>query len=340
MLNDKSDNIDQPVGDHTPLQNEIANSGCEPGEDHTPFQNKVGNSGCEHYANSSMLSEEKFVNPISDAKQDETAIPVQVNEPETCGVETSNHKTNLQGMKNNKSDEHNGDLHDGMGDSSCDEQLAGTDEVDFRVSTLISALANNNIIQNLCWLLKFYKSNSTSTNHYILCMLRKICDDLELSPMLYQVKNQEHFSFLRLLKYYIGDILCVFLPNNLQLSFLNIFNKILDEQKSSPCKEYENIVLFLTSLVRRMLRKMKKQPLLFVEVLFWKTRKECHYINCESLMHEVGNLKRESEKWRSVSNDEGIYSSQGQGWVHRSIADALGDDEADFVDPNEINKQK
>lgn len=48
MLNDKSENIDQPVGDHTPLQNEIANSGCEPGEDHTPFQNKVGNSGCEH----------------------------------------------------------------------------------------------------------------------------------------------------------------------------------------------------------------------------------------------------------------------------------------------------
>ncbi|XP_058206068.1 uncharacterized protein LOC131319704 [Rhododendron vialii] len=281
MLNDKSDNIDQPVGDHTPLQNEIANSGCEPGEDHTPFQNK-----------------------------DEAAIPVQVNEPETCRVETSNHKTNLQGMKNNKSDEHNGDLHDGMGDSSCDEQLAGTDEVDFRVSTLISALANNNIIQNLCWLLKFYKSNSTSTNHYILCMLRKICDDLELSPMLYQ------------------------------LSFLNIFYKILDEQKSSPCKEYENIVLFLTSLVRRMLRKMKKQPLLFVEVLFWKTRKECHYINCESLLHEVGNLKRESEKWGSVSKDEGIYSSQGQGWVHRSIADALGDDEADFVDPNEINKQK
>ncbi|KAG5558725.1 hypothetical protein RHGRI_008623 [Rhododendron griersonianum] len=310
MLNDKSDNIDQPVGDHNPLQNEIANSGCEPGEDHTPFQNKVGNSGCEHYANSSMLSEEKFVNPISDAKQDEAAIPVQVNEPETCGVETSNHKTNLQGMKNNKSDEHNGDLHDGMGDSSCDEQLAGIDEVDFRVSTLISALANNNIIQNLCWLLKSYKSNSTSTNHYILCMLRKICDDLELSPMLYQ------------------------------LSFLNIFYKILDEQKSSPCKEYENIVLFLTSLVRRMLRKMKKQPLLFVEVLFWKTRKECHYINCESLLHEVGNLKRESEKWGSVSNDEGIYSSQGQGWVHRSIADALGDDEADFVDPNEINKQK
>ncbi|KAI8564941.1 hypothetical protein RHMOL_Rhmol03G0222300 [Rhododendron molle] len=281
MLNDKSDNIDQPVGDHTPLQNEIANSCCEPGEDHTPFQ-----------------------------KKDEAAIPVQVNEPETCGVETSNHKTNLQGMKNNKSDEHNGDLHDGMGDSSCDEQLAGTDEVDFRVSTLISALANNNIIQNLCWLLKSYKSNSTSTNHYILCMLRKICDDLELSPMLYQ------------------------------LSFLNIFYKILDEQKSSPCKEYENIVLFLTSFVRRMLRKMKKQPLLFVEVLFWKTRKECHYINCESLLHEVGNLKRESEKWGSVSNDKGIYSSQGQGWVHRSIADALGDDEADFVDPNEINKQK
>ncbi|KAH7853622.1 hypothetical protein Vadar_004796 [Vaccinium darrowii] len=300
MLNDKSDDIDQPVEEHNPLQNEVHNSVCEPAGDHTPLQSKVGSSACKEYAHSSILSEEKLTTPISDAKPDETG-------PETYELETSNHESNLPETKNKKSNENNGDLHDEMGDSSGDEQLAATDEVDFKVSTLVSALANNSIIQNLCWLLKFYKSNSTSTNHYILCMLRKICDDLELSPMLYQ------------------------------LSLLNIFYSILDEQKSSPCMEHENIVLFLTSLVRRMLRKMKKQPLLFVEVLFWKTRKECHLINCESLMHD---LKGESEKWGSVSNDAGIYSTQGKGWAHRSIADALGDDEADFVDPNEINKQR
>ncbi|KAL7254194.1 hypothetical protein ACSBR1_008571 [Camellia fascicularis] len=287
IMNDKS-KIDQPVGDHVPLQNEVSNPGCE------------------QSAHSSMLSEEKLINPSSDVNGEEIAEPFQVDEPETSELDTLNHESNLPGMKNTKSDVNC----DGIDDSSSDEQLPVTNEVDFEASALVSALASNALIQNLCWLLKFYKTNSTSTNHYIICMLRRICDDLELSPMLYQ------------------------------LSLLNTFYIIMAEQKSSPCKEYENIVLFLTSLVRRMLRKMKSQPLLFVEVLFWKTRKECHYINCESLLHEVGNLKRESAKWGSVSNDGEIGSTQGKGWVRRSIADAFGDDEADFVISHEMDKQK
>ena len=39
-------------------------------------------------------------------------------------------------MMNKMSDEGNDDLYDGMGDSSSDEQLTATDEVDFKVSTL------------------------------------------------------------------------------------------------------------------------------------------------------------------------------------------------------------
>ncbi|KAG6735673.1 hypothetical protein POTOM_061679 [Populus tomentosa] len=35
-------------------------------------------------------------------------------------------------------------------------------------------------------IMKFYKNNSVSTNHYIVCMLQRITDDLDLSPMLYQ----------------------------------------------------------------------------------------------------------------------------------------------------------
>lgn len=78
-------------------------------------------------------------------------------------------------------------LSDGSSDSSSDEQLIACNEVDFNVTALVSAFANNSIIHNLCWLLKFYKSNSADTNHHIISMLRKISDDLELSPMLYQV---------------------------------------------------------------------------------------------------------------------------------------------------------
>lgn len=79
------------------------------------------------------------------------------------------------------------DLSCGTDESSDGEEQTATDEVDFKVSTFISAFANNSIIQNICWLLKFYKSNPKQTNHHIVSILRRITEELELSPMLYQV---------------------------------------------------------------------------------------------------------------------------------------------------------
>ncbi|XP_076935697.1 uncharacterized protein LOC143602502 [Bidens hawaiensis] len=186
----------------------------------------------------------------------------------------------------------------GSDDSSSDEPRESTNEVDFKASSLVSSLANSTIIQNLCWLLKFYRRNSIRTNRYIITALRRVCEDLELSPMLYQ------------------------------LSLLIIFHTILEEQKSTPCKDYENIVLFLTTLVREMMKKMKNNPLLFVEVLFWKTRKECHYINCEAMINDLGKTRN---GYRKTEGDLG--TSGGNGWVRKNIADALGDDEADVVIP-------
>ncbi|XAR52266.1 hypothetical protein NMG60_11020233 [Bertholletia excelsa] len=288
MLSDKSNKNEQPEGNHGLPQNEVGN--------------------CEESAPSCLLSQEKLINPSLEAKGKGISNIEESGNDET---KKPDHESNLQETKNKGSDhENHGDPYDGIVDSSGDEQLAATDEVDFNLSTLVSALANTTIIRNLCWLLKFYKSNARGTNHYIICMLQKICNDLELSPMLYQ------------------------------LSLLNTFYNILAEQKSNPCKDYEDIVLFLTSLVRRMLRKMKSQPLLFVEVLFWKTRRECHYINCDTLLHEVGSLKRESAKWGNDYENGEAGSTLGKGWVRRSIADALGDDEADFVISRGPDKHK
>ncbi|KAL5718707.1 hypothetical protein ACHQM5_011584 [Ranunculus cassubicifolius] len=185
-------------------------------------------------------------------------------------------------------------------DSSDDDMQAARNEVDFKVSGFVFTFANNSIIQNLCWLLKFYKSNSVSTNHYIVCMFRRICDDLELSPMLYQ------------------------------LSLLTTFYDILAEQKSSNSKEYANIVSFISDLVRRMMRKMKSQPLLFVELLFWKTRRECHWINSDSMINELGELRKETRNWGTEDHEKSVPSEENRR-TNRSIADSLGDDEADVI---------
>jgi len=89
-----------------------------------------------------------------------------------------------------------------------------------------------------------------------------------------------------------------------------------------------------------MLKKMKKQPLLFVEVLFWKTRRECHYINAEYLLSELGHLKKESTNWNNTPQDEEVGLSPAKLWTRRSIADALGEDEADVLITHDSGYQK
>lgn len=85
-----------------------------------------------------------------------------------------------------------------------------------------------------------------------------------------------------------------------------------------------------------MMRKMKSDPLLFVEVLFWKTRRECHYINCESMLKDLGKMRNGYRKRGDdpQHGDSGEVGTSGRnGWVRKSMADALGDDEADVVIP-------
>ncbi|KAJ4705908.1 Timeless protein [Melia azedarach] len=276
---------------------------------HATVQNETCMSNSGPIENSWMLHKESLADATSDGKE-HMDIPVKVDEPGTEVQEMRNHGVNLLQKDNRKSDHADDYLQCSTSDSSGDEQPAATNEVDFRVSMFLSSFANTSIIQKLCWLLKFYKSNSNRTNHYIICILQRITDDLELSPMLYQ------------------------------LSLLPIFYDILAEQKSCPSKNYANIVDFLTRLVQKMLKKMKNQPLLFVEILFWKTRRECHYINAEYLLHELGHAKKISGTWEDVSEVGDIGSSKAKGWACRSIADALGEDEADVMISHDLGYQK
>lgn len=153
---------------------------------HATLQAEVHNSNSEGQAISGLLEEDNISDALPDGKED-VDVPCQVDETKTSVPEIKNPGANLPQMDNRKSDHADEYLCCSTSDSSGDEQQAATDEVDFNVSTFISAFANSSIIQNLCWLLKFYKSNSIRTNHYIICMLRRITDDLELAPMLYQV---------------------------------------------------------------------------------------------------------------------------------------------------------
>ncbi|TMW93204.1 hypothetical protein EJD97_012027 [Solanum chilense] len=224
--------------------------------------------------------------------EEDITILDQVNQHVPLEAQSGRHQNTQPEIQQKLSDDVNDDY------SSGDENVLTTED-DLKISALVSTLANNATIHNLCWLLKYYKSNSIITNNSVIHILQKICDDLELSPMLYQ------------------------------LSLLTIFYDILEEQKSRPCREYDSIVFFLTNLVRRMLAKMKSNPLLFIEVLFWKSRRECHYLTCDSMLKDLSQFKN-GKNSSGVKMTGEIGSSEANGRTRRSLADALGDDEADF----------
>ncbi|KAJ3695187.1 hypothetical protein LUZ60_000564 [Juncus effusus] len=193
-----------------------------------------------------------------------------------------------------------------LSSSEEEDETPITNEVDFNVERLVMDFVTNTTVHNVCWLLKHYKTNSVRTNHYVVCMLRRICEDLGMTAMLYQ------------------------------LSLLTTFYEILSEQKHSKSKEYSTIVNFLSKLVRDMMKLFTKQPLLFVKILFWKTRRECHHISADALISDAKNMRNDLND----NNDNGNNNGENSGFGHsqffnynKSIADSLGDDEADLV-PN------
>ncbi|XP_008802054.2 protein timeless homolog [Phoenix dactylifera] len=269
--------------------------------------NEIGRPTSQPFTNSNNLvtKEPSAISVFVDkggANQEGNSVPNPVAEPDMPLQDTGHLEDDLSILDRDKENNPIALAYE-TADSSNDDQLPATTEVDFNISRLVTSFANNAVLHNLCWLLKYYKSNSASTNHYIICMLRRFCDDLEISPMLYQ------------------------------LSLLTTFYAILADEKSTS-KAYANIVNFLTKLVRKMLKIMKKQPLLFVEILFWKARKECHCINAEALMSDIANLKKDIRVW---DNDEVGLPNGGS--IQKSIADSLGDDEADLI-PHDIHDQR
>lgn len=251
--------------------------------------------------NNALASGSEKSNNLNVVGKGEEGITIldQVNLPVSLEAKSGRHQNTLPETQQKLSDDDNAEYDQGGDYSSGDENVLTTED-DLKISALVSILASNSTIHNLCWLLKYYKSNSIITNNSVIHILQKICDDLELTPMLYQ------------------------------LSLLTTFYDILEEQKSRPCREYENIVFFLTNLVRRMLRKMKSNPLLFIEILFWKSRRECHYLTCDSMLKELSQFKKDGKNSSGVKMTGEFGSSEANGWTRRSLADALGDDEADF----------
>jgi timeless len=167
--------------------------------DHQNLEKDVNSQVCLESMENANLDDNGHGNVKEDVNSEfvvESVKNTNLDDNEHENVEEDvNSQVGSEPMKKTNPEHPNDDMLDDTGDFSEDEQINATSEVDFNVSTLVSAFANHSIIQKLCWLLKFYKSNSLAINHYIISMLRRISDELELHPMLYQVWSLKHFTF-------------------------------------------------------------------------------------------------------------------------------------------------
>lgn len=72
-------------------------------------------------------------------------------------------------------------------ESEEEEEEMRTKEETLDVHKCVRMFADNTIVNNYCWLLKNYLHNTPAINYYIVRMLQRICEDLMMEPMLYQV---------------------------------------------------------------------------------------------------------------------------------------------------------
>jgi len=118
-------------------------------------------------------------------------------------------------------------------------------------------------------------------------MLQRICEDLRLEPMLYQ------------------------------LSILQTCYEILSNRTIRNSDQHQFVIAFLTKLVRHLFEKLKTSPMLFVDLLFWKSKQDCQVITANYLIHD---LKKFSRSCKHMSKEVPVQD-------RRSLLDSSGDDD-------------
>jgi len=166
----------------------------------------------------------------------------------------------------------------------------GNREKLFDLKKFLRGLAVPYIVESYCNMLKTYNRNRAHTNHCIIKMLTRIAIDLDMFPMLFQ------------------------------LSLFVTFKKILQDPKTDANKEVKG---FARYIVRKFFDVYKTNPMVVVDLLFWKSNAECYEI-----VEGYGSLeKQRSEK---TSSDVGKWNFEEE----QELLDLYHElkDEADVIE--------
>eukprot|EP00899_Mesostigma_viride_P026897 jgi/Mesvir1/7392/Mv19193-RA.1 len=159
----------------------------------------------------------------------------------------------------------------------------GVTERRFCMARAFAECATNHNVATYVWLLKGYRTNGDQLNGCVLRMLRDVVvDRCGLEPMLFQ------------------------------LSVLGVLGGIL---RDDVLAERSELKQFARAVVGSFFRHLKSQPLLFLDVLFWKTRQDCALIAADYALGEARKGRKGKGRPRALG-------ARGKG-------DALGSDESE-----------
>ncbi|XP_050308820.1 protein timeless homolog [Anthonomus grandis grandis] len=172
-------------------------------------------------------------------------------------------------------------------------------ECDFKFNDFIKRLCHPRIVRAASLALKEFNVNSTHTNHCVAKLLHRIAFDSKMSVMV-----------------------C-------QLSIFRTFQHIFEVQ---DVPEYKELVKFATYIIRQFVKIADINKKVFMEMLFWKSSKECFDI--EYGYSETHGKDAANKAWSEQQEDE----VRRLFMEHQSSGNT--DDVVDFITENLIEQTK
>ena len=143
-----------------------------------------------------------------------------------------------------------GESDEELEEDELEESVPSYSEQELDFTGYVQRFANSKVMPTYGILLKQYKSNSIYTNHCILKMFHRIAWDCKLTAMFYQ------------------------------LSLFKIFQGILNDPSRRSDENLKELGRFAKFIFKKFIETSKENKKVFVEVLFWKDRREATEIEC------------------------------------------------------------
>jgi len=157
------------------------------------------------------------------------------------------------------------EIHDDLEDEESEDDFELMDQ-DFDFESFVRSYAANKVVAQYMYILEDWRLNSAKLNSYIVTLLHKLAFELDYAPLLFQ------------------------------LSYFLLFDEMLNDKVMAKDKSFNVVRKFAVKIVREFFRRAPSNPVLFSEILFFKTQDAVDDINAPGSARRTMTAKEERLK--------------------------------------------